>query len=557
MNICKMILNKVKISLVFGAVLLCAASCVYVDDRLGQNFIPDNQIYDISMAEFKLNDIKMGFADSLSAYSSTRITVGAIRDEMFGLTKRSSAFTIVPVSDSIDVGIDPVVTQFHLTAVRDTTSIPYRSQLDILQNINVYSLTKTLDTTYIYAWDDRYDTFYDSSVKIAKGAPVYAGGDSLSFDFTDEYAQRYLDAFKENPGIQMDLDAYLEKLPGIYLTVDDPVGMGGRINMFGCALEFNDYYYVTANFAELKLKTKYTQTDEPHDTSFLFYFGPVERIDDITSTEQYAFNICEHESKNMFPVDETGFVPVTGDIYVESGAGLKPVVSAQELKDLVTAELVENGFDPGEVIINKATIVLPYQEPTDYDLYYTVPLILSPTCKLSYSTTWMKEDGTYQRYVTYGGLTDASISDEDQGDINRSLTLYSPDISHHVQTILNTPDDTLATGKYDVWLLIMSYEEQKGENNSTYDELSEYYQYMAYSSYYSSMYGGSYSGSYYSNYYNYLMYAEYYASLNDVTYTTPTLDKDKYFEVVLNGPTSADGPKFKITYSYIKRDEDE
>ena len=55
---------------VIGAALVCAASCVYVDDNLGQNFIPGDQIYEVRTATFDLDGIRMGYSDSLSAYSS-------------------------------------------------------------------------------------------------------------------------------------------------------------------------------------------------------------------------------------------------------------------------------------------------------------------------------------------------------------------------------------------------------------------------------------------------------------------------------------------------------
>ena len=70
-----MTLNRIKTAIIIGAAMACAASCVYVDDNLGQNFIPGNQIYEVKIANFNLGnrDIMMGYSDSLSAYSSSRI----------------------------------------------------------------------------------------------------------------------------------------------------------------------------------------------------------------------------------------------------------------------------------------------------------------------------------------------------------------------------------------------------------------------------------------------------------------------------------------------------
>ncbi len=545
-------LRTVKFISIIGAALMCAASCVYVDQNLGSNFIPANQLYDVSIVEFPLSDVKMGYSDSLSAYSDSRITIGAVRDDLFGLTTRSSAVTIVPVLDTIDVGTDPEIVYFHFTAVRDTTSVPEFDQQKILQSVNVYELNRVLDTTYVYTWDDRYDDFYDDSERITSGVPVYAGGDSLSFDFSLAYAEKMLSVFEEQPDIQLDLDAFLEKMPGIYITVDPPVGNGGRIDMFDCPIEVDDYGYVTGGYAELVMKSKYGNDTEPRDTSFLFYFGPQERT---TDTDQYAFNISTHETKtSLFIPDENGLVDATDKIYVEGGGGLKPVFNAIEMKTLMSEELASKGLEPTDVIINKATIVMPYDVPDDYDKFYLVPPVLSPTCKFSYDSDLVKEDGSSLRYVYYAGLTDSSISDEDQGEINRSLDNYTPDITHHLQEILRISDDTLATGKYDVWMLILSAETITEDTSNS--DMSEYYQYLAYSSYYNSMYSGSYSGSSYSNYYYYLYLAELYGNSSS-TYSSNVLDKDRYYISTMEGPTSDNGPKLRVAYSYVKTATDD
>ncbi|MCD8208227.1 MAG: hypothetical protein LUD72_09855 [Bacteroidales bacterium] len=528
------------------------ASCVYVDQTLGSNMIPANQQYEIHMTEFKLSNVKMGFADSLSAYSDSRITVGAIRDDRFGLTTRSSAVTLIPLVDEVDVGIDPSLLYFHFTAVRDTTSVSRFDQQKILQSVNVYELNTTLDSTFVYTWDDRYETFYDASERITIGVPVYAGGDSLSFDFTEAYAQKVIDVFLEDPAIAEDIEEFTKKVPGIYITVDPPIGDGGRINMFDCPIEVDDYGYVTGCYAELYIKTKYEESEEYRDTSFLFYFGPEEKT---TTTDQYAFNICTHESNTLFQMDDDGLISCGEDIYVEGGGGLKPVFNAIEFKTLMMDELEAQGLGAEDVIINKATITMNYVEPTDYDYYYLMPSVLSPTSKFSYDSDLVKADGTTMRYVYYAGLTDSSVADENQGDINRSLVKYSPDITHHLQEILKVSEDTLATGRYDVWMLVLAAELVTTDTSN--EDMAEYYEYLAYESYYNSMYGyGGYSNyDSYSNYYYYMYLADAYAN-SSYTSTENVLDKDRYYTAVLKGPTSDDGPTLKVVYSTLKQDDE-
>lgn len=558
---------------VIGAALVCAASCVYVDDNLGQNFIPGDQIYEVRTATFDLDGIRMGYSDSLSAYSSSRITVGAIRDSKFGLTSRSSAFTIVPVVDTIDVGENPRVTQFHFTVSRDTTSVEDEGQTNILQNIYVHRLEHVLDSTYLYTVDLNDKDFIGKET-ITRGIPVYNGGDSLSFDFSDDFAMEMVKLFQEDPDIQMDLDEYLEKMPGIYIRSDAPATEGGRINMFNCPIEVSDSYYVTGNYAELKIRSDYG-TRKDVDTSFLFYFGPQERT---TDTEQYAFNICDsHPEDRTFLIEDTEnktrsilYTATDGKIYVEGGNGLKPVISAVEIKNLLTDHLKEEGLDPDEIIVNKASVILPFDEfinsgEYDYSQNYMLPDILSPTCRFSYySESLDNADGESIRYVSYAGLTDASVESENQGDVNLSLSRYSPDISHHVQEVLRASDDSLATGRYDIWLLVM-VNEVITSTNEQQQEMSEYYQNLAYASYYNSLYGGygygygyGYGGygynSYYNNYYNYMLAAQYASASAVQEETVAQLDKDRFYRLVINGPASESRPQLTVVYSYIQRD---
>ena len=558
---------------VIGAALVCAASCVYVDDNLGQNFIPGDQIYEVRTATFDLDGIRMGYSDSLSAYSSSRITVGAIRDSKFGLTSRSSAFTIVPVVDTIDVGENPRVTQFHFTVSRDTTSVEDEGQTNLLQNIYVHRLEHVLDSTYLYTVDLNDKDFIGKET-ITRGIPVYNGGDSLSFDFSDDFAMEMVKLFQEDPDIQMDLDEYLEKMPGIYIRSDAPATEGGRINMFNCPIEVSDSYYVTGNYAELKIRSDYG-TRKDVDTSFLFYFGPQERT---TDTEQYAFNICDsHPEDRTFLIEDTEnktrsilYTATDGKIYVEGGNGLKPVISAVEIKNLLTDHLKEEGLDPDEIIVNKASVILPFDEfinsgEYDYSQNYMLPDILSPTCRFSYySESLDNADGERIRYVSYAGLTDASVESENQGDVNLSLSRYSPDISHHVQEVLRASDDSLATGRYDIWLLVM-VNEVVTSTNEQQQEMSEYYQNLAYASYYNSLYGGygygygyGYGGygynSYYNNYYNYMLAAQYASASAVQEETVAQLDKDRFYRLVINGPASESRPQLTVVYSYIQRD---
>ena len=156
-----------------------ALSCVEINEELGKEYIPLRHQYDIYTDTIYLQDIRMEKSEKLSGYSSTRITIGAVKDD-FGVTARSSAFTLIPTGKDMDFGTDPHCTQFHFTAVRDTLSWPDENQSGIIQNVNVYKLTEDIgeDAGYI----SNKVVFDENRI-----APVttYWGQDSLSFNFNE------------------------------------------------------------------------------------------------------------------------------------------------------------------------------------------------------------------------------------------------------------------------------------------------------------------------------------------------------------------------------------
>ena len=591
-----------------GAILFSSASCIDINERLGENFIPTDQLWDVFIESAPLENVVLKTADSLSAYSAKRFTFGAIYNEELGLTTKSTSFTLVPVINDIDFGENTVVRQFRFNAVRDTLSTMNDNEQRMLQNVYVYSLKKQLDSTVLYtnAFNpgvyyenetvDNRERFIDFSKYITTGIPVYSGGDSLAFDFSKAYANEVIEGIrkfrKETTEEEQDsLKYYLNYVPGIYIESDTPVGEGGRINMFDLALEFDDYGYMSGNYAELKVTADYEDRKQV-DTSFIFIFGPSSLIADDASTSdipsQYAFNASDYATSALYneavKAGEEG-LSAADKIIVEGGSGLKPVILAKEIKEklhnMITAANIVNAE---EVVINKATITLPYNVNADWSKLDKYPIILSPTVRLRSSSD--------EKYVSYAGLTDSSIESENQGDINRSLSQYAPDISHHVQEILKLEkknDETEAefearVASYDIWMLIMS--EEKTSSSSSSSSSNDYYNNLLYNSYYNNMmydpygygygyggYGYGYGGygyggyggyggyDYSSNYYNYMMtamYANASTSSSTDSYTTD-LDKDRYFDATLNGTKSSTDikslPRLTVTFAAPKTAE--
>ena len=577
---------KYNIFRLFTAIVLITSglvSCVKINEELGDNFIPTEQIWNVFPCDdVVLNDITMAKSDSLSGYSTSRITFGSIKDDQFA-DLHSSCFTLVPLLDTLDFGEDTEVLQFHFTATRDTVSILNESDRRSLQNVYVYSLTDPLDSTILYTstFSDKviFEKFVNTDKTITSGIPVYNGGDSLSFDFSKEYAEEVIKGITKWQELEQEerdsLSSYLKLVPGIYMTTDMQTTNGGRINMIELPMQASDGY-IDANYAELKIRAKYNGRQT--DTLFVFYFGPSEFIKDGATSypTQYAFNSTTNFEQEQFIENwENGNKE---SIYVEGGSGYKPVVKAAEIKrivdDLIRTEAPN--VDASSVVINKATIYLPFNVGTSYETLNKYPTILSPTVRL------VSDDG---KYVTYAGLTDSSIESENQGNINRSLMTYRPDISHHVQEIAKLTqkdgesdeefEERLA--KYDIWFLIM-HEEIIKESSSSSSAYDDYYNSLMYNSYYNNMmydpygygygYGGYGYGGYgygygdygYNNYYNYYMMAAY-ANASSSSSTTSTssieLDRDRFYNAQLNGPGSTESkPCLRITFSAPKKHEE-
>ena len=531
-------------ALILAALPLALSACIKTSTEIGKDLIDQSLLYDTYTVEFPIEDIHLRRADDLSGFSDTRIAIGAIRDETFGLTTRSSAFTLVPALDTVDVGTNPEFVSFTLHIEADTVSTAAPGQERIIQNLFVYALTDTLSTKET---GTNRDIPHGTEI-ITRGIPVYDGKDSLCLEFTRAYGQKYLDALKRLGPALVDRsdDAtlnkysdYIKEVPGIYIETDAPQGIGGRINLFNLSVlsVSSNYYYRNDNVATLKIRSTYNGVQK--DTSFLFvpgepaFYNEAEYLENNKKFYQYAFNRTTHEAPEGEAVDE---------ILIEGGGGLKPVIPVAPLREKVVAAILQRGGDPAKTVINKASLILPFEMPEDMDLVELFPKVISPTIRKTY------DDGT----VSYAGLTDASASSENQGDLDRANLAYAPDITYHMQQVLQRTDvDTKDDA--DVWFLTVHSETVANATGNAQQEAE--YQQMMYAMYYNNLYGGGYGGyggygyggygygygSYgyggYSNYYNMMMMASMLSSMNQTTYsTTQELDKDRYYRAVLNGP---------------------
>ena len=554
--------------LALAAAALCCLSCIEINYGVGSDLIPQNQRYKIYTRTIPIENITMEMADSLSGYSNTRITVGAVRDDLFGLTTRTGVITLIPMfQDTLDLGKNQIYKGFHFAAARDTLSSSRADQEHIFQTFRVYELAEPTDVSVNYDCNRPVEHLGEN---LAKSTIIYNGGDSLSFNFSDEFGKRYLEDLAKN-GVG-DIDSYLERYPGIYIEADAPAGNGGRINMFRLQVDYDSQnYYIRGNHASLNFSAEFDGVRK--DTTLMFYYGATDfyDLDSLFRTTgngsfpQYALNLTSQETEAL--AGQAG-----EKLYVEGGGGLKPRITGLELKHLAEDAIREAGGDPATSVINKASVILPFEFPEDYNDMDHWPQVLSPTCRI---ITEPDEDGE-GGMATFMSLSDSSDENANLGDVNRSTLKYSPDSTYHVQSLVridenDTSDEQtkkLLNGSYDVWFLIMANEliETTDVSSSSTNDL---YSYLAYQNYYNSIYGyggygygygyGGYS-DYYSNYYTYAMLAAMYSNANTTTQTeTVMLDKDRYYNATLNGPDYPDEslvPQLRITFAIPMEEAD-
>jgi len=544
---------KTRLLVLAAASLCCLSSCIETDSTLGGSFVPTVETYSFHTVEIPLEDISMQMADNLSGYSDARLTVGSVREPEYGLTSRASAVTLIPMFiDKLEIGKNPVFKRFHFSIARDTTSVLDATQANILQNLHVYELSAPIDPSTDY---DSNKPLAHGDVPITRGTPVYNGTDSLSFDFSEEFGKRFLSITEDD---LKDIETYLKKFPGIYLEADEPEGDGGRINMFDVQLTYDkNNEYILGNYASLSYSAEFKGVRK--DTTIHFWYGATDFFDIDSLFDAYSGTFPQYALNYTGQQTRERAGKATDKILIEGGGGLKPVISARALKRQVEQAIIQEGGDPSEAVINKASIILPFDFPEDYQQMNYWPFRLSPTCR------FVSEDG---ETTTYMGLTDSSSSDENQGDVDRSLIRYAPDITYHMQEILRidesatdkTNTKNLLAGNYDIWLLVMAKETETTVTSAS-KEQQEMMRYLAYSSYYNGMYGGyggyggygygSGYGSYYNNYLTYAMLAQQYSQSYTSTSTSVKLDIDRYYRASLRGP-EAEGdrvPTLRLTFA--------
>ena len=237
------------------------------------------------------------------------------------------------------------------------------------------------------------------------------------------------------------------------------------------------------------------------------------------------------------------------------------MISAAEIRDSLFKRFAKHGIkDTAKVIIDRATLAFSFKAPDNFDKMAEYPEILSPM----HISRYKVKDRIYGEtqtiaYLDFPPITDAGVSAEDQGEVDRSNLEYTPDISFHTQHLLkmkNPSDSDLS--KQDIWMFIKAPETIVTQAVSNAE--SDYYNQMLYYSYLNSMYGGGYGGygGYgYNNYNSYYSMMYYYSMMNSSSGSTSSVqnmtDDARYYNAVLCGPDDTKNhPVLCVVYSVPK-----
>lgn len=400
---------------------LFLSACVPVDNRMGQDFIPTNQILSINTREFQAPMITC-LADSMYMASPSYVGFGAIHSPWFGTTVVGGLVQYAPYSLEEDYGQDPVVQSLFMDIPMSEFMVFDQDERYIPQNVFVYKITKDLDNLEVYS-SSFNESCYDP-IPVSKSGTLFLGRDTLRIEFTDSFAYELLQADSSERDSSA---AFTRRYKGLYFTTETMPGVenGGRIN------------YMDLSSAYMYLKYKVGDAD-----SLLTYY--------MNTTYGISYNTAKHQSEALISDQPSKY------IYYEGLSGVKPCLDMPALiKEIEDWGLAQNPPVPrNRILISRAELVLPIEAPQneDYTLADLAPASLYP-CKKTVNDT-----------LTYYTVLGDIYNDNPGGTLNRTKWEYSFEITSHLQAMLKQTEP--CTQKDNLW--IMSTIKSESSSSSSY-----------------------------------------------------------------------------------------
>ncbi len=383
-------------ALLIAVALFGLSSCINKNDSFGAGFIPDDQrprakVYTITDIPLYTAAIDSVQTTATYLYSSV---FGNINVPPFGNTAADLVFRVYPYVGSHNFGENPVFSSASLTLVISGHGVPDESQENIVQNIRLYPLNRTLHYDSLYYSNSIGAADYDP-IQINVPGLTYNGEDTLIIPLTKEFGDFLLS------GTETDMDSlahFYEKYKGFVLKTDPlPTGnAGGRIN--------------STDITNASLTLQYNNGTV--DTTMIYYgdYGKV-------------FSVFNHSSASL--ADYVAPLPAPEQtIYFEAMGGVKPVVDLTAITDSIRAMLANKSLRPEQLLINKAELIVSVAPGSDLD---KCPTVLN----LCY------RDTSSQGKLVFPFIDDSAYSNFG-GTINRSLRNYSFNISTYLQGLLKS-----------------------------------------------------------------------------------------------------------------------
>ena len=450
-----------------GAASMALASCITVDKSLGEDYIPTDEKIQMGMVSIPL-PLRQMTMDSLQSRSSSYFILGQIKTQELGYADFSFAADVYPSIASMKLGKDAVVTKAYLNMALNSSHILDQNEKRIMQEVEIFSLKEPLDTDMIYCNSYSAGDFYDP-VPVNTQAVEIFGNDSLNAYISNDYAQQLLVATQK----ELDTLKYFARSHrGLYFRVKEPAyqSAGGRVNLF-------DFTSATL-FIWINFQPTWAENLERKDTILTYNIGYTNGL-----------NLSKYSSANM--KSNPGEAP-REEIFMEGIGGIKPYVSMTELKEIVDNWVASLGVERERILIAKASVNLPFNpEMLLAGEYLTMPETMYAVSRVLDTT---------DNKIYYQPLTDVKSSGNPYGTMNRSLALYTGDITTYIHKLLHKDLPELEEDKesYDLWFNPVSY-----------------------------------SSDYYGN-------------------LTFDLDNEHYYFGKINGPANSNPPTITILYSVIK-----
>lgn len=405
-------MKKTGVSFGLAALLAmsCLVSCITKDYTLGSGLVPAIQDISVRTATFDL-PVGLKMADSLQTSISQKGTVGAIRTDRYGLYRSDAAMAVTAAYDSISWGKNPSVTSVKLVLTRDTTLVVDPGERYIPQNLYVHRLKVVLDSTTIFN-NSLTENDYDHEV-LSLGGLVYTGDDTYSVELDKKLGEELL----KIPTATLDsAELFMKAFKGLYIRCDEPLEdcEGGRLTTFDLSASYINFTY---------------QYDDDNGNRR-------SKSENFLVGEEYAVNICTAGSR---PLEE----PLAADaLYMEGNCGIKPHISAKELRGVLERFATENQLELERVLIAKAVLKFPFEYTGDYKQFDYYATNLYP-CKRTKNASGSR---------IYTTLDEIEEEDLESGYIDRSNLCYTVNVSMYLQNLINRKASDITTND-DLWIM--------------------------------------------------------------------------------------------------------